>query len=70
MIAARTGQDGPVAAPDGPRAGRPKRRAFTAKYKLRIVEEYDNAESPRERAALLRREGIYTSSISEWPQDP
>ena len=66
VIAARTGQDGAVAASDGPRAGRPKRRAFTAEYKLRIVEEYDNAESPRERAALLRREGIYTSSISEW----
>jgi transposase len=66
VIAARTGQNGNVAASDGPRAGRPKRRAFTAEYKLRIVEEYDNAESPRERAALLRREGIYTSSISEW----
>ena len=66
VIAARTGQDGTVAASDGPRAGRPKRRAFTAEYKLRILEEYEKAESPRERAALLRREGIYTSSISEW----
>jgi transposase len=66
VIAARTGQDGAVAASDGPRAGRPKRRTFTAEYKLRILEEYENAESPRERAALLRREGIYTSSISEW----
>jgi transposase len=66
VIAARTGQDGNMASSGGPRAGRPKRRAFTADYKLRIVEEYDNAESPRERAALLRREGIYTSSISEW----
>ena len=66
VIAARTGQDGDVASSNGPRAGRPKRRAFTAEYKLRIVEEYDNAESPRERAALLRREGIYTSSVSEW----
>ena len=51
---------------DGPRAGRPKRRTFTAEYKLRILEEYENAESPRDRAALLRREGIYTSTISEW----
>src|SRR5271169_5885796 len=66
VIAARTGQDGAVAASDGPRAGRPRRRTFTAEYKLRILEEYENAESPRERAALLRREGIYTSSISEW----
>jgi transposase len=66
VIAARSGQDGNMASSDGPRSGRPKRRVFTAEYKLRIVEEYDNAESPRERAALLRREGIYTSSISEW----
>ena len=66
VIAARTGQDGAVAASDGPRGGRPKRRTFTAEYKLRVLEEYENAESPRERAALLRREGIYTSSISEW----
>jgi transposase len=66
VIAARTGHDENVAAPDGPRAGRPRRRAFTAEYKLRVLEEYENAESPRERAALLRREGIYSSSISEW----
>lgn len=66
VVAARTGHDGTVAASDGPRAGRPKRRTFTAEYKLRILEEYENAESPRDRAALLRREGIYTSTISEW----
>jgi len=66
VIAARSGHDGTVASSDGPRAGRPRRRVFTAEYKLRILEEYENAESPRERAALLRREGIYTSSISEW----
>jgi transposase-like protein len=66
VIAARTGHDGTVAASDGPRAGRPKRRAFTAEYKLRVLGEYENAQSPRERAAILRREGIYNSSISEW----
>ena len=66
VIAGRTGHDGTVAASDGPRAGRPRRRTFTAEYKLRVLEEYENAESPRERAALLRREGIYSSSISEW----
>ncbi len=66
VIAARTGHDGAVGGSDGPRADRPKRRTFTAEYKLRILDEYENAESPRERAALLRREGIYTSTISEW----
>jgi transposase len=66
VIAARTGHDGTVAASDGPRAGRPKRRTFTAEYKLRILEEYENAPDPQHRNALLRREGIYTSTISEW----
>jgi len=61
------GQDG--AGRDG--AGRPdpgaksQRRTFTVDYKLSVVEEYDagNAES---RGALLRREGLHTSHISEW----
>jgi transposase len=66
VIAAQTGHDETVATQNGPRAGQPKRRTFTAEYKLRILSEYENAESPRERAALLRREGIYTSTISEW----
>src|ERR1700677_3977728 len=68
VIAARTGHDGTVAASDGTRAGRPRRRTFTAEYKLRVLEEYENAESPRERARLLRREGEYFSSISEWSE--
>ncbi|WP_435869157.1 transposase [Actinomadura coerulea] len=50
---------------DGPRADRPKRRTFTAAYKLRMVEEYDTAEHG-EKGALLRREGLYESSIQLW----
>ena len=42
----------------GPRAGQPKRRAFTAAYKLKIVEQYEQLADPRERGALLRREGL------------
>ena len=41
------------------------RRRFSAEFKNRIVEEYDNADR-EERGALLRREGLYTSHISEW----
>jgi transposase len=51
---------------EGPRPGRPKRRTFTAAYKARIVREYDQAAGPGERGALLRREGLYTSHISQW----
>lgn len=50
----------------GPRAGQPKRRTFTAAYKLRIVEQYDQLDDPRERGALLRREGLYHSHIQQW----
>jgi transposase-like protein len=49
----------------GPRSDQPKRRSFTAEYKLAMVEEYDRAE-PGARGALLRREGLYHSHIIEW----
>ena len=48
-----------------PRADRPKRRTFTAEYKARIVAEYDAAEHG-ERGAILRREALYSSHITEW----
>lgn len=44
---------------------RPKRRAFTAEYKLAILEEYEQADS-QGKGALLRRERLLTSHISEW----
>ena len=50
----------------GPRAGQPKRRAFSAAYKLKIVEQYEQLANPRERGALLRREGLYHSHVQQW----
>lgn len=50
----------------GEQGGRPKRRTFTAEYKLRIVAEYDAAKASGEGAAILRREGLYHSHILEW----
>ena len=44
---------------------RARRRVFSAQYKLRILAEYER-RNPAMRSALLRREGLYTSSISEW----
>ena len=66
MASAAAGHDGAVASGKGPRAGQPKRRAFTAAYKARILREYDELESGRERGALLRREGLYSSHIDGW----
>jgi len=58
--------DGAVSEPVDP-AARPRRRSFTAEYKNRIVDEYDSFErGSAERGALLRREGLYSSHISEW----
>ena len=58
--------DGVVSSSDGPRAERPRRRVFTAEYKLAMVAAYDRATEPGERGGLLRREGLYHSHIIEW----
>lgn len=50
----------------GPRADRPKRRVFSAEFKLAMVAAYDAATEPGARGALLRREGLYHSHIIEW----
>ena len=48
-------------------AARPQRRSFTAEYKAAIVAEYDSwPKGSEERGAILRREGLYSSHISEW----
>jgi len=45
---------------------RPRRRRFTAEYKLRIVREADACSRQGEIGALLRREGLYSSLLTEW----
>ena len=46
-------------------AARPVRRSFTAAYRSQVVAEYEAA--PRgQKAAVLRREGLYQSQIREW----
>jgi transposase len=44
---------------------RATRRVFSAQYKLRILAEYERRDREG-KSVLLRREGLYTSSISEW----
>ena len=44
---------------------RAKRRSYSAKYKAEILAEYDRLDRDG-RGALLRREGLYSSLISEW----
>ena len=48
-------------------AARPTRRRFSADYKAEILAEYDShPRGSEERGAILRREGLYSSHISEW----
>jgi len=54
--------------PDPEVVPKAKRRQFTAKYKLSIVEEADACTEAGEIGALLRREGLYSSHLSKWRQ--
>jgi transposase len=55
-------------APDPELVEKAKRRRFTAEYKLRIVREADACTAPGQIGALLRREGLYTSHLTQWRQ--
>lgn len=52
--------------PDPELVERPRRRTFTAAYKLGVLREADGCTKPGEIGALLRREGLYTSHLSAW----
>ena len=45
---------------------RPKRRRFTARDKVRILALLDDCSQPGEIGAVLRREGVYSSTITRW----
>ena len=45
---------------------RPRRRTFTARDKIRILAETDRAAETGGIGAILRREGVYSSSLTEW----
>ncbi len=62
----RTSREPAVPAPDPELVERPRRRKFSAKYKLRVVREADGCSKPGEIGALLRREGLYSSHLSVW----
>jgi hypothetical protein len=57
---------GDATIPDPEVCEKKPRRCFTAAYKLRILKEFDDCSQPREKGALLRREGLYHSNICTW----
>jgi transposase len=52
--------------PDPEVLERPRRRRFSAEYRLRILRQADACTMPGELGALLRREGLYSSSLANW----
>lgn len=75
MIAIKTIPDKPVGSPADPARpdpevevdARPRRRArWSAAEKLRILEAADACVQRGELGALLRREGVYSSSLADW----
>ncbi|MCA1708877.1 MAG: transposase, partial [Actinobacteria bacterium] len=66
-----TGASGPMTtsratAPDPEVSAKPERRRFSAEYRLRILKQADACKKPGELGALLRREGLYSSLLTNW----
>jgi transposase len=64
QIRAQTALMDQVPDPQVPERPRPPRQ-YPAAYKLRTLEEYERLDKAG-KGALLRREGLYTSLLSEW----
>ena len=62
----RNGTGGQRESPDPELVERPRRRTFTAAYKLKVLREVEECTKPGEIGALLLREGLYTSHLSAW----
>lgn len=65
-VLASTVDDGAMSTPQHPRADGPRRRAFTPEQKLAHLDAYEEATAQRQGGAYLRREGLYSSLITEW----
>jgi hypothetical protein len=52
--------------PDPDVLERPRRRRFSADYRLRILRQADACTMPCEVGALLRCEGLYSSGLANW----
>lgn len=56
----------PVVLPDPEVQSTPRRRVFTSEYKQRIVAEAEACRGSGQIASLLRREGLYSSHLTDW----
>ena len=58
--------EGTVAVADVQVVAKPRRRAYTAEYKRRLLREADACATPGAVGVLLRREGLYSSHLVQW----
>jgi transposase len=69
-VVSRVGDDGGMSSavpePAGPRADRPLRRSFTPAEKIDHLAAYEAACEQQQGGAYLRREGLFSSQITEW----
>jgi transposase-like protein len=65
MLLMMTDKQRPVVAPTEVRP-KAKRRTFSAEFKRRVLAEADACTEPGAIGALLRREGLYSSHLTEW----
>jgi transposase len=70
-VAAKAGADSLLASrPDPEVVAKPKRRTYTAEYKLGILQEAEAAAATRGGiGSLLRREGLYSSLLATWRRE-
>ena len=52
--------------PDPEVLPKPKRNTYAAEYKIKILAEADACSKPGQIGELLRREGLYSSLLSNW----
>lgn len=70
MEKSRNHQSSSTEVPDPEVSAVPKRRTFTGSYKLEILKQVDACKDrPGAVGELLRREGLYSSHLTEWRKE-
>ena len=64
------GEPGQTSRPDPEVVAKPKRRTYTAEYKLGILQQAEAVAATRGGiGTLLRREGLYSSQLATWRRE-
>jgi transposase len=70
MEKSRSSANSSTAVPDPEVSAIPRRRSFTADYKLEVLKQVDACKDrPGAVGELLRREGLYSSHLTVWRKE-